>query len=256
MANEPAFSVPEDIEAIFFDVSGALMVRVADPKLQNEVVEQITSLLRTQEPPEVFYQRMVERYEAYRQWVRKTMTPATNVELWTRWMLPDWPSHRVEALAETLTFVWRKRHGRRVLRPDTQEVIAELSKRGYCLGVISNTSSAKDVRQDINDYGLSKYFRTVVSSSTFGRRKPDPEIFIEATRRAGVSPKQSAYVGDQPIGDVVGPRRAGFAMAIVIHGLDSPTEEQAEPFPQPDATIDELSELLNIFLPRPGFRAR
>jgi FMN phosphatase YigB (HAD superfamily) len=87
----------------------------------------------------------------------------------------------------------------------------------------------------------------VVLSSTFGWRKPGPAIFLEATRQVGVSPARSAYVGDQVSRDVVGPRRAGFAMAIIIDNARARKEAQADSLPKPDVVIHELGELLDIF---------
>ena len=116
-----------------------------------------------------------------------------------------------------MTHLWHRIWGRRVVCPDARQVVAELARRGYRLGVISNTISARAAPCGLEEYGLADYFQTVILSSTFGRRKPDPLIFLEATRQVGVSPARSAYVGDRPTRDVVGPRRAGFAMTIIIN---------------------------------------
>lgn len=237
----------KDIDAIFFDMGTTLRTRVADEELRHQGLEQLVALLETKEPAEEFHRRLAERYEAYRQWAQETLIEAPEKEIWTRWMLPEWPSEQIEPLAEQLTHLWRCTEGCRLVRPDARLVVAELSRRGYRLGVISNTISAHAVPHGLEEYGLADYFETVLLSSTFGRRKPDPAIFWEATRQLGVSPARSAYVGDQISRDVVGPRRAGFAMAIIV---DNPrAREQAQDYSafKPDVVIQELSELLDIF---------
>jgi len=237
----------EGLEAIFFDMGTTLRTRVADEELRQQAVEQVLALLEIKESPEEFYRRLAERYSAYRQWAQETLIEAPEREIWTRWMLPEWPYEQIEPLAEQLTHLWRCTEGRRIVRPDARMVVAELARRGYRLGVISNTISAHAVPQGLEEYGLADYFETVVLSSTFGWRKPDPAIFWEAARRLGVSPARSAYVGDQISRDVVGPRRAGFAMAIII---DNPrAREQAQEYSafKPDVVIQELSELLDMF---------
>lgn len=237
----------EDIEAIFFDMGTTLRTRVADEELRWQSMRQITALLGTEESPEEFYRRLNERYQAYRQWAQKTLLEASEKEIWTRWMLPDWPSEQIELLAEQLTDLWRGTQGRRVVRPDARLVVAELARRGYRLGVISNTTSARAVPRGLEEYGLAEYFKTVVLSCAFGRRKPDPAIFWEATRQLGVSPARSAYVGDRPTRDVAGPRQAGFALTIIIDNPRARKEAQADSPPEPDKVIRELSELLDIF---------
>ncbi len=239
----------EGIEAIFFDMGSTLRTRVADEELRRQAVEQMIALLGEKEAPEAFYQRLTERFIAYRQWAQATLIEASEKEIWTRWMLPDRPPEQIEPLAEQLTHLWRSSWGRRMVRPDARLVVAELARRGYRLGVISNTISAHATPRGLEEYGLADYFQTVILSSTFGRRKPDPSIFWEATRRVGVSPARSAYVGDQISRDVVGPRRAGFAIAIIIDNPRARKEAQAHSLPKPDAVIRELSELLDIFDP-------
>ena len=237
----------EGIEAIFFDMGTTLRTRVADEELRRQAMEQLTTLLGEKEAPEAFYQRLTERFRAYRQWAQETLIEAPEKEIWTRWVLPDRPSEQIEPLAEQLTHLWRGTQGRRVVRPDARLVVAELARRGYRLGVISNTISACAVPRGLEEYGLSNYFQTVILSSTFGRRKPDPAIFWEATRQVGVSPARSAYVGDQISRDVVGPRRAGFAMAIIIDNPRARKEMQAQLLFKPDVVIQALSDLLDIF---------
>lgn len=238
-----------DIEAIFFDMGTTLRTRVADEELRQQAVEQILALLGVKESPEEFYRRLAERYSAYRQWAQEILIEAPEREIWTRWMLPEWPSEQIEPLAEQLTRLWCCTEGRRIVRPDARMVVTELARRGYRLGVISNTISAHAVPQGLEEYGLADYFETVVLSSTFGRRKPGAEIFWEAARQLGVSPARSAYVGDQISRDVVGPRRAGFAMAIIIDNPRTCEQAQAYPLFKPGVVIQELSELLDIFAP-------
>jgi FMN phosphatase YigB (HAD superfamily) len=87
----------------------------------------------------------------------------------------------------------------------------------------------------------------VILSSIFGRRKPGPEIYLEAARQAGVDPARSVYVGDNPSRDILGTQLAGFAMTIL---LTEPATLEKEPFTgeeKPELIIHEFSELLDIF---------
>lgn len=239
----------EDIEAVFFDMGGTLRTRTADEELHHQSMAQLVTLLEAEGSPEEFYQRLSERARVYKRWSEETLIEAPEEEIWSRWMLPEWPAEQIEPLAAQLTHLWRGTQGRRVVRPDARRVVTELARRGYRLGVISNTISAYATPRSLEEYGLANYFQTVILSSTFGRRKPDPAIFLEATRQVGTSPARSAYVGDQISRDVVGPKRAGFAMAIIIDNPRARREMQAQSLPKPDVVIRELGELLDIFDP-------
>lgn len=239
----------KSVEAIFFDMGGTLRTRVADEELHHQSVAQFMDLLGMKGPPAALFQQLSERAKTYKRWSEETLIEAPEEEIWTRWMLLEWPAEQIEPLAAQLTHLWRGIQGRRLVRPDARQVVAELARRGYHLGVISNTISAHATPCNLEDYGLASYFQTVILSSTFGRRKPDPAIFREATRQVGVNPARSAYVGDQISRDVVGPRRAGFAMAIIIDNPRARKEMQDQSLPKPDVVIRELGDLLDIFDP-------
>ncbi|MDE3088312.1 MAG: HAD family hydrolase [Chloroflexota bacterium] len=239
-----------DIEAIFFDIGDTLRVTVPDERLKSNATRELMALVGTKESADVFCGRLAERYRAYCQWRQRTLIEASEQELWTRWMLPDLPHERIEPIAEQLTHLWRMRGGRAALRPDAPRVIAELSRRGYRLGIISNTICVHETPEMLEETGLARFFSAVVLSAAGGRRKPDPAPFVEATQRMGVRPARSAYVGDRPSRDVAGPRRAGFGMIILIEGSSHAAEEANDASLKPDVTIRNLSALLEIFLPR------
>jgi putative hydrolase of the HAD superfamily len=192
-----------DIEAIFLDVGNTLRVVVEDEAFQAQARQQLMTLVGVQEPPETFFAQLDARWKAYRKWSFENLTEASEKELWTRFMLPDFPAERIAPLSGKLTRLWRD--------------------------------------------GLTQYFKAVVLSSKFRHRKPGPEIYWEAARRVGVAPARSAYVGDNPIRDVLGTRRAGFGMIIIL--MEPAKLEQEPPMGEnkPDLIIHECSELLGIF---------
>jgi putative hydrolase of the HAD superfamily len=236
-----------DIQAIFIDVGNTLRVLIKDEAYQARARQQIATLVGAQESPECFCERLDERYKVYRRWAFETLLEASESELWTRWMLPDWPADQIAPLAGDLTFLYRQTMGYRFAVPDAMEVAVELTRRGYRLGIISNTITEREIPQWLEEDGLSQYFPTVVLSSIFGRRKPGPEIFWEAARRAGVTPAQSVYVADNPSRDVPGSRRAGFGMVILMLEPAELETKDLNGENKPDLVIHSLSELLGIF---------
>jgi len=235
-----------NIEAIIFDIGGTLRERVPDEQFQTQAVERLLNLLGKPDASREYLDELARRHHAYSEWAQERLIESSEEEIWTRWIVPELSRERIVPHAVELTILWRNRYGRAVPRPDAQQVIAELCARGYRLGVISNTASSVDVPRNLEAYGLQKYFEVVILSSTLRCRKPAPEIFWEATRALNVDPACCAYVGDRVSRDVVGARRAGFAMALLIEARGSFTEPR-DGTDQPDAIIHSLCELLDIF---------
>jgi putative hydrolase of the HAD superfamily len=236
-----------NIEAIFIDVGNTLRVLVKDEPYQAQARKQIATLIGTEEDPETFCTKLDERYKVYRKWAFETLNEASEKELWARWMLPDFPPNKIEPLSGELTFLYRKTMGRRFAQPDTKQVVVELTKRGYHLGILSNTITEREIPLWLEEDGLSQYFPTVVLSSIYGRRKPGPEIYWEAAHKAGVEPVNAAYVADNPSRDVVGSRRAGFGMIIIMLKPAELAKKDLSGENEPDLVIHTLSDLLDIF---------
>jgi len=238
----------QDIEAIFLDHGNTLRVVVPDEEFQARARQQLAELVGTEKSPEDFCEWLEKRYKICKQRAKESMIEASEKDLWTRCMLPEWPAAKIAPLAGRLTRLWRDRDGRRVPRPDTEHVIVELKRRGYRLGIIANTITETEIPDWLEESGLARYFDTVILSSIYGRRKPGPEIYWEAARRVGVDPARSVYVGDNPSRDILGTQRAGFAGTILIM---EPETLKKEPFTgeeEPDLVIHQLSELLDVFL--------
>jgi len=236
-----------DIEAIFLDIGNTLRILVKDEQHQSQARRQITALVGTQESPEHFCNRLDARYKIYRKWAFENLIEALEKELWTRWMLPEFPADRIEPLAVELTYLYRQSMGRRVVQQDGREVIVELHRRGYLLGIISNVITSREIPDWLEADSLSGYFKSVVLSSVFGRRKPDPAIYLEAARLAGVEPARCVYVGDNPKRDVVGTRQAGFGMVILMLDPAELEEDPPEGEYVPDLIVHTFSDLLDVF---------
>ena len=237
----------QQISTIFLDVGNTLRVLVKDEAYQAHARRQIAALVGTTESPESFCERLDARYKVYRKWAFETLIEASEKELWTRWLLADFPAEKIVPIAGELTYQFRQSMGRREMVRDAKSVIVELSRRGYRLGIISNVITVREIPEWLEADGLSQYFQSVLLSSVFGKRKPDPSIYVEAARQAGVAPAQSAYLGDNPSRDVAGTRLAGFGMVILMM---EPADMERKPISaenQPDVLIHEFRELLNVF---------
>lgn len=236
-----------EIEAIFLDLGNTLRLLVEDEEYMSKARQRIAELVGTDEDPVTFHQKLETRYKNYRKWAFENLSEASESDLWTHWLTPEFPAERIIPLGVELTYQFRKSKGQRVLVKDGREVIDELYKRGYTLGIISNLIGTKEIPEWLITDDLVPYFKSVLLSSEFGKRKPDPSIYLEATRRAEVDPNKCVYVGDNLDRDVTGTRAAGFGMVIIILSPEELAAATITDTNQPDRIIHEFQELLTIF---------
>lgn len=236
-----------DIEAIFLDLGNTLRVLLKDAGHQAAARQKIVELVGTDEDPEAFCEKLNARYKDYRKWAFEYLCEAPEAELWTRWLVPEFPAERIAPLAGELTYQFRQSMGRRVVVENGRAVVEELQQRGYILGIISNLIGSREIPEWIEAEGFASYFKAVVLSSTFGKRKPDPAIYLEATRLAGVDPSCCVYVGDNLKRDVTGTRQAGFGMVVIMISPEELAQATLTDENRPDLIIHEFKELLDIF---------
>jgi putative hydrolase of the HAD superfamily len=246
----------DDIQAIFLDLGNTLRMLVKDEEYQSVARQKITTLIGTYENPEKFCEKLNLRYKTYREWAFEHLTEAPEADLWTRWLAPEFPTDKIAPMAEELTYQFRQSNGRRVLVDDGREVVVELHRRGYTLGIISNLISTREIPEWMEADGFTQYFKSVVLSSVFGKRKPDPAIYHEAAHRAGVETAKCAYVGDNLKRDVTGTRAAGFGMVVIMISPEELAKETILVENQPDIIINKFRQLLEIFPERNQVKIR
>lgn len=253
----------DNIEAIFFDMNGTLRMRQAYQPTQQAAAARICELLGKQNVPDAYWESLTGRLEAYRQWAKDNLRQLSEEEIWTDWILPDEPREKIAPLAAELMLAWSKRKGRHVPQPGAGETLFELKRRGYRLGVISNTMSSLDIPHSVEEFGWQGYFEVIILASGVKARKPAPEPYLEATHTLNVAPAHCAYVGNRFLKDIAGCKRAGFSLGVLIADLEQPQPVEINQSGFPDAVIHSLRELLDIFpgrasrakLPLQGIRA-
>ncbi len=128
----------------------------------------------------------------------------------TRFMKPleHYGIHDIE-LADHLSedyVYWSPRIVRLV--PGTMELLDYLRPK-YHLHLITN--GFQEVQHTkLNGSGLEPYFETLTVSEEVGVKKPNPEIFHYALRKAGAIAEESIMIGDEMAVDIDGARAAGM----------------------------------------------
>jgi putative hydrolase of the HAD superfamily len=105
----------------------------------------------------------------------------------------------------TLPGVWR-------LEPGALELLQDLRRAGFRLGIISNFDLR--LHQILKHVGVLDLFEQVIVSSQVGAEKPSPRIFEEALRRFAVEPGELLHVGDEEKADGDGARALGIQAFI------------------------------------------
>ena len=94
------------------------------------------------------------------------------------------------------------------LVPGTMELLDYLKPK-YHLHLITN--GFQEVQHTkLSGSGLEPYFETLTVSEEVGVKKPNPEIFHYALRKANASPTESLMIGDEMAVDIDGARAAGI----------------------------------------------
>ncbi len=100
-----------------------------------------------------------------------------------------------------------------VVSPDALPVLLGLKRRGVKTAIVSNTpwgSSGRVWRAELARHELLAAVDAIVFCRDVGWRKPHPSPFRRALEMLGVSAKEAAFVGDDPVWDIEGADGAGL----------------------------------------------
>ncbi len=104
---------------------------------------------------------------------------------------------------------------------DVEPALAELSRRGLRLVVVSNWDVS--LHAVLDRLEIAPLLDGIVTSAEAGVRKPAPQIFEQALAIAGVGPEAAWHVGDSPEEDVAGARRVGIRPILISRGAGALT---------------------------------
>lgn len=88
-------------------------------------------------------------------------------------------------------------------------MLDKLRKNGIKTGLITNGRHEVQIEK-LKLLGLENSFDAVIISGDFDFKKPDRQIFEKAAELLSLNPAEMLYIGDHPLFDVDGSRRAGF----------------------------------------------
>jgi len=132
-------------------------------------------------------------------------------------------------------------HQPKVLRPypAVDQTLSYLRNK-YTLGLITDGNVTMQATK-LRALHLDERFDLIVYADALSLTKPDPRVFRHALREAGVSPAEATHVGDHPVKDIVGARRAGLPAVRVMTGEFSNLADS--PGYPPTVQLPTISEL-------------
>ncbi|HEU4964699.1 MAG TPA: HAD family hydrolase [Bacilli bacterium] len=153
-----------------------------------------------------------------------------------------------EGLTEDMMLAEFRRLFCRFVNPfeGVREVLTELRRRGFKLGVITNGETEFQQR-NMEVLGIPEWVDTILISQKEGLRKPDGAIFRLACKRLGVAPEACLFIGDNPRNDIGGAKSVGMKTGwFTGSGMEWP-EDLTE---RADHEVERLVEILELgYLP-------
>jgi putative hydrolase of the HAD superfamily len=137
------------------------------------------------------------------------------------------------------------------LLPGVDDLLRALALRQVRMGIISNRMHGGTLLlDDLEYFGISHYFASVIASCDVGQMKPHPALFQRALDDLGVSPLEAVMVGDDLRADVGGALAAGMRAIWVRRPPERP-----DPAPPGVSDVTRMDQVLPA-LERMGLRAR
>lgn len=200
------------IRAIFFDIGDTLVFD--DPPLRDRLVSAARSAGIALDPallPEAFRAAeasAVKRYVAGIVWDAPGALRETAGVLWQTLRLPPLSDTQWAAFASafmSLPFT-------RSVPPEALLLLAELKRRGFTLGAISDWEDT--LPEVLAGLGLLDCFDALAVSAVVGATKPNPLLFEDALAQIGLPPDACLHVGDWYELDAAGAKAAGLSALL------------------------------------------
>lgn len=209
------------IRAVFFDWFNTL-ARYEPPReeLQSQALQEFGIHIS---PQKVFHSLLVADqalYEENASFPIRKRSPEEQAELYIRHQhmvltgvgvditgepdLPERTLKRMQELSQGIKFA---------LYDDVLPTLEILKARSLSLGLLTNLDS--DMKPICRGLGLEPYIDFTVTAGEVGVDKPDPPIFLEALKKAGVKASEAVHVGDQYKSDVAGARGVGITPVLI-----------------------------------------
>jgi len=133
-----------------------------------------------------------------------------------------------------------------LVEADTVDALKALQQHGCRMGLISNAGDDMDVQLLVDKAEIRPYMDFIISSASFGKRKPSPEIFTHALSFWGAAPEEALMVGDRLEVDVLGAHQVGMMGVWISRRVKGSYTAGDIKHYAPELCVDSLGELLAL----------
>ena len=148
-------------------------------------------------------------------------------------------------LKKLLEIYYLEVYSERKLYPEVLSVLNSLKNIGVRMGVVSNTTNPKFMKEnEMRAAGLAPFFDFAIYSTDTPYRKPHPSIFQLAIESLKMKPEEILFVGDNISLDIVGANNVGMKSAWINRERKNKSKDG-----EPDYELHSLIDLLRIASP-------
>lgn len=122
--------------------------------------------------------------------------------------------------------------------PGVMGILADLRQKGIKRAI---GSSSKNCRTILERIGLVKHFNVIIDGNDISKSKPDPQVFLLAAERLGISPTHCLVVEDAESGV-----EAALAAGMPVLGLGYASKDQRATRTAADFSAIPLNEIFSI----------
>ncbi len=132
-----------------------------------------------------------------------------------------------------------------------KNVLQFLKSQGFFISIFSN-ERRHTIRAILEWSGIRNFFDYIATAHEYELQKPDTRAMERFLKETGFKPEETVYIGDDPVRDVEWAKSSGVKTILFVPpGEFAPKSRTtawrvAEPEVEPDATIENFSELKNI----------
>jgi len=125
------------------------------------------------------------------------------------------------------------------LIPDIAGTITRLSEKAILALITMRYVPKKQIAEELEKFGLAKYFKYIVTALDACNPKPSPEALIKCAKNFGIQTGECIIVGDS-IADIKAGKAAGAKTVAVLSGIFSREELKRE---KPDLILENINQL-------------
>jgi len=147
---------------------------------------------------------------------------------------------------------WKEIYQNNPRKEDLKRTLKKLIRMGKKLSIFSDGRKI-DVKEAMKIYGISKYFKFIITSEELGFEKPNPFVFKFLLKKLKESPSDVVHTGDNLSKDIEGAKRIGLKAILYIppkkYRRSVPWRDYSKKTSiKPDAIIKKISDLEKIII--------